>query len=663
MLKKNIILGEGRYITEETRLTGASDSILHICRAFGLRGRAQGGAAYREIRFLGTQGRAELEELSAEYGFSLPLGEEGHLILAQGDTVRVYGDSERGRLYGAVSLLRLTRGHSLPEQLFYSSPVCRLRGMKIFLPAREDIPFFQKFIDMLVYYKFNTVMIEVGGAMEYVRHPEINAAWVDYCREMGEYSGKTTEIQDRTFPWYKNAIHMENGGGSYLKQDQVRELADYCRQRQLEVIPEVPSLGHCDYLLLAHPELAERSNDPYPDAYCPSNPDTYKLLFDVLDEVLEVFSPRVVNIGHDEAYSIGVCERCRGRSGADLFAADVNRIADYLKARQVRTMLWGDKLLKDARVPDAGPFGGAEYPMYSPAFHREDGTYIGTMPATWQAIDQISSKTEILHWNWGLSAQLEETFLERGFPVFYGNFDSYLFPDWRAHMEKPIEGAMISNWSTLNERILQRNGIFFNIAYAYEMFWDPDYREEDFEGLRERVLDSLYRLKNPERDRCVPCPEDRHPDFLEFLYATDYHPDFQWFVDGVFPEDKKYRIGEIRLHYADHTSAVFPVIYGENIGYQGVSWERRRDDRQDMYLVDDHLYETTFTTRPVREKEQTFYRYLVRNPHPERELVHETVTVCAEKGCRIFVKDITRLRDGARKEARHDGAVSVPGSD
>jgi len=87
------------------------------------------------------------------------------------------------------------------------------------------------------------------------------------------------KIQDYTYPWYKNAIHMENGGGNFLTQEEVKELADYCRERMLEVIPEVPSLGHCDYLMMGHMDIAERPEDPYADTYCPSNPASYELLF------------------------------------------------------------------------------------------------------------------------------------------------------------------------------------------------------------------------------------------------------------------------------------------------------------------------------------------------------------------------------------------------
>lgn len=163
---------------------------------------------------------------------------------------------------------------------------------------------------------------------------------------MAEYSVKQRKSKTTLSPWHKNAIHMENGDGEFLSQADVKELVLYCKERFFEVIPEVPSLGHCDYLMLGHPEIAEIPEDPYPDTYRPSNPASYELLFDVLDEIVNVFKPGVINIGHDEYYSIAMCEHCGGKSGADIFAQDIIKIYDYLKKKNVRTMIWGDKLLK-----------------------------------------------------------------------------------------------------------------------------------------------------------------------------------------------------------------------------------------------------------------------------------------------------------------------------
>ena len=652
MQKRIWELGEGRYITEQTEMIGASAVMEALLDAFALKKEEKNaenfrgsvppmGESYKRICFLQTLPPVELEEAYPIAGLRASWDEEACLIYAKEEEVTVYASTERGLLYGASALLHLTQGGYLRRVLAYFAPVCRERGMKVFTPSRDNIPFFKKFIDLLVFYGFNTVMIEVGGAMEYKSHPEINAGWVSYCKEMSEYSGKTTVIQDQTYPWYKNAIHMENGGGEYLSQEEMRQLVDYCKERQMEVIPEVPSLGHCDYLMMGNPDIAERTEDPYPDTYCPSNPRSYEILFDVVDEIAQVFRPKRMNIGHDEYYSIAVCEKCRSKSGAELFARDVNKIAAYLKAKKVKTVIWGDKLLRNAVVPGAGPFGGAEIKMYSPAFHR-DGKFIGIMPATWQAIYQVDKEVEILHWNWGLSGDLENELLEEGFSVRYGNFDSYLFPDWQER-KKEICGAMISNWSTLNERILQRNGIFFNIAYAYEMFWNPDYREEDFEKIRADVMESLYDRKNPDRKKCRICEEASHPKYVELSYHTDYHPEFQWFVDGVFPEDSKYKIGEVCFLYADGSKSSLPVRYGDEIGYRHASWKRERMQDQNMYQVDDHLIETTYGTLPVREGEETYYRHMFKNPHPEKELAQITVQTDPEKHCSITVKEIHRF--------------------
>ena len=144
--------------------------------------------------------------------------------------------------------------------------------------------------------------------------------------------------------WAKNSIHADNGGGSFITQDEMREIIAYCREREIEVIPEVPSLSHSDYIVMAHPDLNERKEDTYPDTYCPSNPKSYEILFDILDEVIEVFHPEYVNIGHDECYTLAKCDRCKGKAPADLYVEDITKINNYLNARDIKAIMWGEKV-------------------------------------------------------------------------------------------------------------------------------------------------------------------------------------------------------------------------------------------------------------------------------------------------------------------------------
>ena len=75
-----------------------------------------------------------------------------------------------------------------------------------------------------------------------------------------------------------------------------------------------------------HRELAEIKNAEWPDTFCPSNPDSYKLLFDVFDEYIDVIKPRMVHIGKDEwRMPVDVCENCKGKDYSELFVSDIQK--------------------------------------------------------------------------------------------------------------------------------------------------------------------------------------------------------------------------------------------------------------------------------------------------------------------------------------------------
>ena len=331
--------------------------------------------------------------------------EDAFAVLGEGSALTIWANTRNGWLYAACELLHdaQTGGGKISGGLRFAAPQCPFRGLKLYLPPKDGLDAFYRIVDMLLYYRYNTVILEVGGAMEYKRHPEINESWESYCREMARYPERADEVQNM-FGWVKNSIHFENGGGSWLTQDTVRELIAYCRARGMEVIPEVPSLSHADYLLNAHPELAERSYDPFPDTYCPSNPDSYKLLFDVMDEVIDVFQPRVMQVGHDEIYSICVCETCRKRDAGELLAEDLTKIHDYLAQRGIRLMYWSEKMLNHITSWGEG-LGGAK------RICRCSRSTVDRIPATWTALDRIPRDCIAHNWYWALRESHDQRFL------------------------------------------------------------------------------------------------------------------------------------------------------------------------------------------------------------------------------------------------------------
>ena len=522
------------------------------------------------------------------------------------DAVKVYSHSERGLLYGALALLGLSEEGYVHHGILYEAPVVEMRGVKVYLPGREHLEFFKEFIDFLAAFRVNTLMIEVGGAMEYKRHPEINQAWVKYCREIGEYSGKADSIQTWTYDWKKNSIHVENGDGGYLTQEEVRDIVEYCRRSCVDIIPEVPSLSHSDYLLLPHPELRERQNDEYPDTYCPSNEASYDLLFDVLDEVIEVFEPAQINIGHDEAYTFCKCRKCAEKDPVQVFVDDVLRIRAYLAQRGVGTIMWADKLL-DARV-EGKPCGGAHILK-----DYDDKEFIEEIPPIFKSADMLPNDISMFHWYWGLDEKYDDVFHEHSMPMIYGNFSPIQFKHWRRRVDRGIRGVVISNWSSVHKQNLQRNEIYFGLAFCNLLLWEDDYSESMAHGFAKRAMEMLYQYNY----RNV-----KHG--LRILHSTGYVCPYKMFYDGFFIVHEDYDMGSYKITFADGSELAVPIEYGLNISSDEVEWD----------CTDHKLPEVSLTTMPRRIESAgrtvTAYEFIVEtkgspitsivyHPNPERK--------------------------------------------
>ena len=517
--------------------------------------------------------------------------------------IRVSACNKDGLRFGLQTLLRLCEVRSLPIGTAAMQAKAHCRGIKVYLP--EPVPRFidewKHMIDIAARYHINTIMIELGGALEYKSHPEINEGWLEYSAFMNEYPGKTNEIRHQ-FNFEKNSIHTANGRGKVLTQKQMKDLIDYCRERGMELIPEMPTLSHCDYLLTRHPELAERTDDPYPDTCCPAKDGYYKLIFDLFDEVIALFQPRIINIGHDEYYSIGLCPECRKKSAPQIFADDITRIADYLRNKGVKTMIWGEKLL-DSHFLDGVAIGGSDRNLPS-------GQHI---PATFPAIDLVPRDLEILHWYWAIDRTFEQEYIRHGFPFTFGNFAPEIMPDFNKRMARSC-GYIISNWGDADFRTFQRNNILFQMAYAFALTWSQELDSEDHRLAADWSKRDLYQLRHLRE------PED----VITIIHNTTADLPHQHFVDGNYIDERRFLIGHHIVKDEEGMEYALPVIYGSNIGSMK-SHGKRIDDPDyicDCYQIDARFWETTCETLPTVTDEIAWYQCTYLNPAPGKVLTY-----------------------------------------
>ncbi|MBE6405126.1 MAG: hypothetical protein E7040_03805 [Lentisphaerae bacterium] len=522
------------------------------------------------------------------------LKEEEYILSVSQTGATVKASTHAGLFYGLQELISDVRDNGFREISVQAAPILPQRVLKLYLPEPTEKGYeeFCRIIDFAARCKYNTIMLELGGALEYKSHPEINEGWLEYAAFMNEYPGKTIVMQN-CFGWEKNSIHSENGGGKIVPQEMFLKLVEYCKERFMDIIPEMPSLSHSDYLLTRHRELAERPEDPFPDCCCPLNPGYHKLFQDLLEEVIDLIHPKKIHICHDECYTIGLCPECRKKEVTELYAGDINRIGAWLNERGIKPIVWGEKFL-DSHWRNGDPIGGAEKPA-------PDGKE--AQKALYPSADLITCDLEIFHWYWTVNRKYDNVYSDHGWDFTFANLNPTNIKDWKRRVNNPhANGVCISNWGETSIRTLQRNGIFYDLLYAAHLVWNPEYGSEDFSDLDPMTMVQLYNEFAPAES----------PEFETITVTHTVQTDIKYklFFDGFMLDEEHFRLGN-HVFQSEKTGEkfYFPVIFGTNISNSNISTERREGPEflADAYTVDMQYREVSGETLPFRDSEKVMW--------------------------------------------------------
>lgn len=234
----------------------------------------------------------------------------------------------------ALSSLLLCMLLSLSNHTLAQPPLDSLlpvRGFCIGAPSVEEVPRFVKFInEELAPRHVNTLIVRVDYKYQYKSHPELSDS-------------------------------------ASLSEKDIKTMLAACRKNNINLIPQINLLGHQSWasktykLLAVYPQFDETPNVKMPEnykwpnddnlycrSYCPLHPDVHKVVFDLVDEICDVFEANAFHAGMDEVFYLGElqCPRCAGRDKAELFAGEVRTIRDHLAQKNRKLWIWGDRLIE-----------------------------------------------------------------------------------------------------------------------------------------------------------------------------------------------------------------------------------------------------------------------------------------------------------------------------
>ncbi len=257
-----------------------------------------------------------------------------------------------------------------------------VRGLCIGTPGPERTDDFVKFIEEeLVPGHINTLILRVDYRYEYKSHPELRSP-------------------------------------DPLTKKEVKKIVRVCREHNIRLIPEIDLLGHQSWanrpgmLLRAYPEFDENPEVSFPEkyewpnadglyckSYCPLHPGVHSVIFDVVDELCDVFEADAFHAGMDEVFYLGSdkCPRCSGRDKSELFAQEVRTIHDHLALNGRELWIWGDRLI-DGKTTGMG-------------------MWEASMNNTWRAIDMIPKDVFICDWHYERPDPSAVMFAMKGFRV------------------------------------------------------------------------------------------------------------------------------------------------------------------------------------------------------------------------------------------------------
>jgi len=257
-----------------------------------------------------------------------------------------------------------------------------VRGFAIAAPAPRQVDSFVIFISKeLAPQKVNTLILRVDFNYQFTTRPEL----------------------------------ADKGA---LSQADVKKIVAAAKKEGIRIIPQINLLGHQSWagslgkLLQVYPQFDETPwvkmpenyqwpNDDglYCKSYCPLHPDVHKVVFDVVDEICDVFEADAFHAGMDEVFYIGEekCPRCGGLDKAELFAGEVRKIRDHLTQKSRRLWIWGDRLL-DGKTTGLG--------MWEASFNN-----------THRAIDMIPKDVVICDWHYERPDKTAVYFAMKGFDV------------------------------------------------------------------------------------------------------------------------------------------------------------------------------------------------------------------------------------------------------
>lgn len=394
------------------------------------------------------------------------LAEDAYDLTLAPESITITANASSGLLYGAETLVQLVKqrdgGNWLPEGRIVDWPDLQNRFIQWDDKAHLDrLDVLKDMFRQAAFYKVNGVLLKLNAHFQFASAPAVVEPYA-------------------------------------LSPAQLQELTDYGLRFHVQLIPYIDAPAHIAWIL-KHPEYAGLRAFPESNyELCTTNPDSYKLLAGMYQDVLNANrGVKYFLLSTDEPYYVGLAKnnQCNEAdktqqlgSVGNVLAEFVTKAAGFLHDQGRTVLFWGEYPLKVEDIPSLPPYlVNAE--VYGPEFDsafRKRG--IRQMIFTYtQADEQLFPNYYLLpdadQVNYAGTSQADEAHFRPPRDRIAQMFNEISF--WGARQSADLMGVDVCAWADTG---LHPETFWLGFATSAGWVWHPGTPDP------EQAKSSFYRL-------------------------------------------------------------------------------------------------------------------------------------------------------------------------
>lgn len=297
--------------------------------------------------------------ITLKIGADQRIKKEGYNLNVSSNAITITAADRGGLFNGIQTLLQmmptqvysatpLEGSYAIPCQVIVDYPEFGHRGnMMDIARTFRDKQVVLNHIDRLSHHKINTLHWHLaddeGWRVEIRSYPELAA--------IGGFRGGNSPVPPIYGEWDRKY-------GGYITQKDIREIVEYAKFRNVEIIPEIDLPGHSRTAALVYPQIAcggakqdggtgfDRRN-----VWCVSKEENFEMLETILDELCQLFPSKYIHIGGDEVQlgswrNCPDCQKLMKEKGYTnhhhLTNYFIDRLSEMLRERGREAMVWNE---------------------------------------------------------------------------------------------------------------------------------------------------------------------------------------------------------------------------------------------------------------------------------------------------------------------------------